>query len=248
MLGIASRRARANFYRFLGDITHDELRHYLTPFCIFTRQYSQAFIRILDILTLHEHKTVWIEKTPAHLHHINDISKLVSEVKFIHLIRNGEDVVASLYEVGETWKGRSVYDIDNCIKRWIQSIMISHNYIHKPNHILVRYENLVEEPRIVLSTLCKFIGVSFEEIMLKEYRNASEQLVLEHEMWKTSVRGVIQSANHKKFYRLFNEEQRRYIQSQISKIDLEELSSLSAFERSPELYKFNHQGDNSKFC
>ena len=52
-------------------------------------------------------KTIWLEKSPDHLRYIDQIEKLVDEAKFIHILRNGFDNIASIYDLAgkypETW-------------------------------------------------------------------------------------------------------------------------------------------------
>src|SRR5258708_24570321 len=62
---------------------------------LFFRSYGRDYIRLLDSAAAAQRKTVWIEKTPNHLFYLDKIEQLVPNAKFIHLIRKGEDVVAS---------------------------------------------------------------------------------------------------------------------------------------------------------
>jgi hypothetical protein len=229
-LGIASRRARTRFTRFLATIGHEEMQSYLPRFAVLTRHYAQAFTDILDTLTRRQNKHIWLEKTPKHLLYIDDITRLVPEAKFIHLVRNGADVVASLYEVAQAhpavWRSGSTSNLDQCIERWVQSVRVSQRYLGAPQHIIVRYEQLVEVPHIILNTLCRFVGVPFDEHMLAGYRESAKKLVLPYELWKQSVTNTIENANQKKFCRLFDEDQRKYIHTQIAQVNLEELNSI----------------------
>jgi hypothetical protein len=85
---------------------------------------------------------------------------------------------------------------------------------------LVRYEHLVEEPQSVLTELCRFIGVAFNEKMLRDYSVAAKGVILEREPWKAAVGNKIQNANSTKFYELFNEEQRQYILNRLSEVNI----------------------------
>jgi hypothetical protein len=234
-LGIASRSAKPKFKQFLCESGHEEMEKYLPRVGLFMEQYAQAFVKILDILTEQQSKKFWLEKTPSHLHYINEIEKLVKEAKFIHIIRNGADVVASLYEVThkypKIWGGSR--DINQCIGRWIKDVRISQAHIHKPNHKLVLYEQLIEDRQSVLTELCDFMGTKFVESMLQDYTKAAEGLVLESEPWKASVSQAVQNTNNKKFYKLFDEEQRQYILEQLAEIDMSKLNiNLSLVEKS----------------
>ena len=103
MLGIASRRARPRWDQFLEEVGHGEMKYKLPRVAICTRQFSRALVEVLDTLTLSQGKEVWIEKTPGHLRFVDQIEKLVSGAKFVHMVRNGEDVVASLYDIGKRY-------------------------------------------------------------------------------------------------------------------------------------------------
>ena len=225
-LGFASLNVRSELKKFLHDMEQDKMGQYIPKLALLKYQYVQAFIKALDILTEQQGKTFWLEKTPSHLHYIEYIEKAVSEAKFIHILREGADVVASLYEV--THKHPEIWgkprDIDQCIQRWIRDIQISYRYGHKPNHILVRYENLVENPDSVLRQLCEFIGAEFDVTMLQRYSSVTRQITLKNEAWKSDVRGEIRNANAKQFYELFDDKQQQYILNRLSEINLNDLS------------------------
>ena len=232
-LGLASPRTRPNFDRFLGLVGHPEMRRYLPFWAISRRQYSRAFIAVLDAIARQQNKHVWLEKTPRHLHYIEDISAFVPECKFIHLIRNGEDVTASLYEVvnqhPDRWPSIPAGDAadcaDRCVDRWVQSVRLSQRYVGEPNHAMVRYEHLVEAPEEVIRGLCEFIGVPFEARVLAHYADHAASLVLPFETWKQSVTQAIESGPERKFDQLFDEAQRRHISARVAQVDLTALGS-----------------------
>lgn len=224
-LMLASQKARPRFNQFFHEIDHDEMQKFLPRTALFTPQYTQAFIEVLDTLTKQQGKSFWLEKTPAHLHRVGYIEKWVPDPKFIHILRNGADVVASLYEVTQQYpEAWGAWDLDRCIRQWIKDAQISRNHLHKPNHTIVRYEWLVEDPRTVLTELCEFIGVTFNEIMLQGYTAVAKQVALRWELWKASVGESIQATGSKKFYKLFNEEQRQYILERLSEVNIDKPS------------------------
>jgi hypothetical protein len=219
-LGIAPEKARTRFKTFLEEINREELVSYLPYFPIFQYQYIQTFLRTLDTITQEQGKNIWIEKTPGHVRNIDYIKKHIPEAKFIHIIRNGPDVVASLYEVThkypEIWRG--AWNIDRCITQWIEDVQISLNHQNKPDHILVQYEHLVQNPRLIISKICDFLNVSFDEIILEKYMTKAQNIVLENEPWKRSVSETIQNRNGQKFTSLFDLQQQSYILEQLSEV------------------------------
>jgi len=203
---------------FLEEIGHPEMNSMLPNYAIFVRQFSNAFIAVLDTLTINHGKPVWLEKTPGHLRRIDQIEELVSSAQFVHILRNGEDNIASLFEVGkkypETW-GHWYGTLDQCIQRWVIDARISVSCSQRKNHYCVRYEQLIANPKPVLFALCDFIGVPYEGNMLSDYPTAAEQFVLKRELWKAIVCEPIQRTGKRKFNYYLNEEQRQYISTHL---------------------------------
>jgi hypothetical protein len=224
--GLAAKQARSRFNDFLQEIDQEELRAYLPPYALTLGQYAQAFIKVLDHLTLKQGKSLWLEKTPKHLHYIDWIEQLVPEAQFIHLVRSGPDAIASLYDVTqrypELWGGAR--NAQQCTQRWLEDLRMSQHHLAKPNHTLVRYEHLVQDTRLTLAQLCQFLGLDFQTSMLQDYGAAAQHLVLNSEPWKATVGQRIQNANAQKFTKLFTETEQRYILEQLATVDLDRLS------------------------
>ncbi|AFY80531.1 sulfotransferase family protein [Oscillatoria acuminata] len=227
--GLISQRLHSHLEKFFSEVGYPDISKQL-PKVPLIRQYTQFFIKKLSQITRENGKTLVLEKTPEHLQYIDYIEKFLSESKLLHIIRNGSDVVASLYELGhknpKIW-GKKYQDIDVCIDRWMGDIEITRRHLHKPNHFLVRYEHLVEDPKAVIQQVCAFIGVEFTENMLEDYRQVSQDLIRDRESWKKTVSGDIKNANSQKFYKVFDEAQQHYILDRLSSVNLDELSSLS---------------------
>lgn len=229
-LGLAANRVDHKLKQFFQAIHRQELEKKLTKFVRFQFQYVRLFVNTLDTLAHEQNKRFWLEKTPEHLGYIDYIEKHVPKAKFIHIIRDGKDVVASLHEVtqkypkvwGESWT------LDYCIERWIEAIQISSEYQHKSNHRIVRYEDLADNPYTVLKPLCEFINVELDEGMLREYCSAAKSLIRDREVWKLSVTQALCNSNSKKFYQVLTPSEQDYVLSRLSKVDLNCLQLNSA--------------------
>jgi hypothetical protein len=225
--GLVSRQFKPRLNKFFQeDLGRSELL-LGWPKLPLQQQYTRKFIQILDQLTQEQGKTIWVEKTPEHIYYVDDIVKLVPHSRFIHIIRNGADVIASLYQVTREhprlWKG--AWSLEFCIERWIQAIEISRRYLHQPRHCMVRYEQLVENPALELPKLCQFMGVDFQQRMLKDYQVAAQQVTLAVEPWKAAATKPIAKAKSEKFYQVFDATQREYILQRVSGVSLEEFQS-----------------------
>lgn len=228
-LGLASIKGKKQLNWFLEEIGQPELKSKLSPFPLFISQYVSVFNQALNQATEEQGKLVWLEKSPEHIRYIQLFEHLIPGTKFIHLVRNGGDVVASLYDVSHNHQRRDIWGdpwtIDKCVKTWMDSVQFSSHHLHKPNHILIRYENLVADPEKVLSQLCTFLGLEFDAVMLTAYGQTARKVVRPDETWKASVGAPIKSANGKKFYELFNPEEQDYILEKLSVINLEDLEA-----------------------
>jgi hypothetical protein len=118
---------------------------------------------VLDLFTqfaAKSGKSRWAEKTPAHVHHMELISEMFPGSQFIHIIRNGYDVVKSLQNM--PWAPRR---IGWSTYTWINSVHAGRQAGAKlgPSQYLeVRYEKLIQEPKSVLGELCQFLGEPFD--------------------------------------------------------------------------------------
>ncbi len=226
--GLASPRLKSRLEKFFKqEIDHPEMLRYFSPFTLFMSQYTQTFINTLDLMAEEQGKQIWLEKTPQHIKYIYYIEKFVADAKIIHIVRDGADVIASLYEATRidphSWAGQE-WSINRCINEWLKSVEITRINLHKPNHIIVRYDKLVENTSKVLSLLCEFIGIQFDDVMLQDYGRVSQQVSLKKETWKSSVARKIVRSNSYKFDRVFNKLQKQYILNRIAKINLDDLS------------------------
>ncbi|MGP1387194.1 MAG: sulfotransferase family protein [Thainema sp.] len=223
IFGMALARLRSHLRQFLQDINQPDLEQELPKAAIATkRQYTQAFFHVLDQVAQRQQQPIWLEKTPQHLYYLDYIVQQVPDAQFIHLARNGTDVVASLYDVRQRYPDQwpdEPADVKLCTARWLRDLRISLRYQGRPNHHFVRYEDLVANPAQVLETLCQRIGIVYESTMLDGYRETAQQVRLSSERWKTSVHQPIQNQNSTKFTQLFNADQRAYIENQVAKID-----------------------------
>lgn len=150
----------------------------------------------------------WIEKTPRHLHFIEELKALCPSIKFIHSIRDVRANVASLYGIerhyGASW-GYQPKTIKECFQRWQNDYQISQAYSTHPHHKLVKYEELVEEPSEILENICQYVGLEFEPEMLVKYPDILP-IVGQEAPWKISLKEPIKNFNTTALSYLFSEE------------------------------------------
>lgn len=109
-------------------------------------------------------KTVirWGDKTPLNTFYLDDIIQVFPDARFICMIRDGVDVVASLLETG-------LYSqLEDAAHRWLAALSATRTFSAKhPGYCLeVKYESLVQEPVNIVNQICEFIGITFQEEMV----------------------------------------------------------------------------------
>ncbi|MCB0193563.1 MAG: sulfotransferase [Anaerolineae bacterium] len=216
-LGLASPELKKQMHTFLSHINHADLHALVPQRLLWLSQYIKVMTGLLDAAAMQQSTAIWLEKTPGHLHYLAYLERYIPEVKFIHLVRNGAQVVASLYQVTrrhpQVWGGH--YHLNYCIARWNRDIEITRQYYRHPRHYVVDYQRLLSNPALELSNLCNFMGVDFEPEMLTNYPFVADSLILDHEFWKHAARKPLHKNDWGKFNDLFDKRQQDYIFSNL---------------------------------
>lgn len=213
--GLVARRNLIRFYRTL-EKSPRRLPLSLTP-----SAYQARLITLLDELTLNDRKRLWIEKTPNHVLAIPRIRRIAPGSQFIHLVRDGRAVVASLYEVSRShsdlWGGPKT--IATCVEEWNRAILAASRALQTgEDSAVVRYDRFTSDPSGELMRLCEFLDLDYEPDMLKAYSTVTSAIVSPEEEWKGRVSAPIQDAGLAKYYSVFSADQRLFIENSLVRL------------------------------
>ena len=118
-------------------------------------------------------KTTWADKTARNIHRILHIFQHFPNAKFLHIVRDGRDVISSLLThrkrrlvAGEIELTGYQMPLENCIERWRKAIEDCFAHRGDPRYCEVQYQDLVVDTRTALQQVCEFLKVPFEEEML----------------------------------------------------------------------------------
>ncbi|MDZ7659813.1 sulfotransferase [Fodinibius sp.] len=213
---------------FLIEHGYSDIRPFsdLPPLCTHSR-WCKALLHTIDEMILAasedpQSNNIWgLEKTPRHLFYISSIQQEGYQNKFLHILRSGPDVVASLYLATQNypkqWGGSR--SIKKCISWWNNSIKESLKYHDDPNHLFATYEQLLKNPQTVLQSICNYMEIDYQEKMTEDFHNRAEALTKEGEEWKQ--RNSKQSlSKSNKLKQHFDDETIAYIKKNILSIDL----------------------------
>jgi hypothetical protein len=141
------------------------------------------------------------DKTPAYARSVDLLHSLWPRARFIHLIRDGRDVCLSavnwkkpgrLLLRASTWK----HDADVTAALWWEwHVRMAQKSGHKLGpkiYYEVRYEAVVNQPTEEGAKLCAFLGLPFEETMLRfhEGRTRTEAGLDPKEAWLPVMPGL----------------------------------------------------------
>jgi Sulfotransferase family len=182
-------------------------------------RHAAAFVELMDRLTLASHKSIWLEKTPDHLFYVKQIARLVPGARFLHIIRNGTDNVASLYDAAqkhpsEHWNNYST--VEASVRRWNVAVQESQKYRTDPAHYFVRYEHLASNPHEALNGICEFLGCRFDERMVTNHASAAaaliESVARSGQHVKAGNLRTLAGVAPSKYLQLFDAAQRAYVE------------------------------------
>jgi hypothetical protein len=113
------------------------------------------------------------DKTPNNIREIGKILTWFPKSCFVHIIRDGRDVVCSLrnHPKEKILDGKIVPShinrpISECATRWLNDTSSGLVYRNHPRYYEIKYEDLVTRPEQSLRAVCEFISEDFCEDML----------------------------------------------------------------------------------
>jgi hypothetical protein len=106
------------------------------------------------------------EKSPSNVRNIQRIDQLHhGKFKFIHIIRDGRDVVLSRHP-----RRTEGYWIEP--ERWISDVKAGLNYADDPRVHTVKYEDLVLSYKATISEICRFLEIPLSDDILHWHKHA----------------------------------------------------------------------------
>jgi Sulfotransferase family len=141
------------------------------------------------------------DKTPAYVRSIPTLHELWPETRFVHIIRDGRDVFLSLKDWSKagsaagrfaTWKEDPAETMALWWKWNVQLGQEDGGSLAPKLYHEVRYEELVSEPQATCEALCSFLGLPYDDAMLKfhEGREKSDPDLDAKKGWRPVTTGL----------------------------------------------------------
>lgn len=141
------------------------------------------FIVMMQVFADYWGKPIMGEKTPAHLRYVPALMEWFPDGKIIHMVRDPRGIFISELrrrkQLPVTPPFKQLQGFDVLFKlyivlqttvMWSESIRrcLRYKRLYPDNYYLQRFEDLVSEPENCIRRLCDFLGVEFQEQMLKQ--------------------------------------------------------------------------------
>ncbi len=140
--------------------------------------------------------TIWCCKSTHNIEYIEELNKHLNPF-FVYLYRDGRDVALSfqkayvgpkhIYEIARKWQNEQIHSL-----RFLDSIP-------SKRYMKISYEQLIEEPAMVLTKLCEKLNIQYEPNMLRYY-SSEESMITSNagRMWKNVNKPILED-NRQKF-------------------------------------------------
>jgi len=134
--------------------------------------YADAIRMIFGMYAASKGKSRYGDKTPGHVMHIPALAEMFPEGRFIHVIRDGRDVLLSNLETrfgsADVAEGALVW------RRVVTEGRRAGAELRADRYCEIRYEDLLDDPEGQLRRLADFSSLDFHEDMLRYFNQGSE--------------------------------------------------------------------------
>ena len=140
--------------------------------------YSSFVSRIFDVFGKAQGKPLVGDKTPAYVRRIKTLHVLWPKARFVHLIRDGRDVYLSMANRPMEQLKEGVFDswVDHPVATaalwWELNVRCGREAgktLGADLYCEIRYESLTANPREECAKVCSFLGVQYDDSMLRFY-------------------------------------------------------------------------------
>jgi len=120
--------------------------------------------RLVDDYLKQENKTVYVEDNTHNLLFAKEILELLPEAKFIHMVREPKDVIASLSK--QRWAPNDKIKAAKWYKGVISRIEDLKKELPQKSFMVIDLYDLVSDTERILTEICGFLGIPFSDRML----------------------------------------------------------------------------------
>ncbi len=140
-------------------------------------------------------KARWAEKSPANVTRLKYIWTHFPRAKFIHMIRDGRDVVCSIQSQHKRLRTEGVpaasRTLSNRLKMWKSHVRTGMRWRSDERYFEVRYEDLIEAPRETMGAVLEFLGEPWSDDVMRAHSIQGNHPHIRKELGTPEVRQPI---------------------------------------------------------
>ena len=139
-------------------------------FLVILKEYLAALLR--PMVGSLQSGELFVEKSPSHALCIPEIKYLLPNSRFIHVLRDPREVVASLLAASRTWGSAwAPHEATNAAVLWKEHVMavrMAAKQLTKKDLLEIRYEQLWSEPAANLRRVAEFLNIAWNDVAIAE--------------------------------------------------------------------------------
>jgi hypothetical protein len=112
--------------------------------------------KLWSYIAISKNKKRWVEKTPIHVHHINEIFNTFPKAKVIIITRHGKAVCSSLK--------KRYNSFTKSIKRWLNDNIAWIKNENLSKCLVIKYENIIKDRINTFKIICDYIDEPYEDL------------------------------------------------------------------------------------
>lgn len=147
----------------------------------------------------------WLEKTPEHAFFTGEIRRFVPGARFVHILRDGPDVVASLWDARQRYPDSWGWlrGLDDMIRLYNRYARVARRERGHADTFVVLYNDLVERNATTLDALARFLDLAPGSLSLERIESWRNDIVRADEPWKRRSDSTVVDTRGSKFAALF---------------------------------------------
>ncbi len=132
----------------------------------------EAVLNAYAVVTQQPKRKYWVEKTPGNEFQLGRLRRRWPTMRAIYIVRNPLQNFHS-YGKKQAAGGFSLTP-EKFVLRWLKSLAAWDRFTQdNPNALLMRYEDLVTDPRATLEEVCRFLEIEWNDTLLRPTRNGA---------------------------------------------------------------------------
>jgi hypothetical protein len=178
----------------------------------------RRFVQLLDEVASSQDCAAWVEKTPNHVMYVDEIARHVADARFVHVLRNGEDVVASVVDADLLHPTHAFHGgVRHWVRRWNRVMDLQLAQLGAAGHYVICLEDLVEQFDRQWARLCAFLDFDPSLPLATAPHNAVADAALEP--WKRNALSGVVRPTLRKSENLFGPRMLEWMRSNLASYD-----------------------------